>query len=214
MKSTLCIGLLGSAFDPIHFGHLRAALEIEQNIGLDEVRFIPCKVAVHKPNSKIEMTHRLEMLKLAIASQPSFKIDERELLRITPSYTVETLQSLREEYPNASLCLLLGMDAFLGLPTWHEWQKIETLAHMIVIQRPGAIGAMEPSFSHWVKSKTITDPKQLKEKKSGCIFFQDPINALDISSSLIREQFEKGLSPRYLLPDPVLEYIYKHGLYV
>ena len=131
-----CIGVFGGTFDPVHFGHLRTAYELLVRLELAEVRFVPCAVAPHRRQPITDSATRVRMLEAAIADVPEFVIDTRELERAGPSYTVDTLESLRTEYPDEALCLLLGMDAFLGLPGWHEWERLLDLAHIVVANRP------------------------------------------------------------------------------
>jgi nicotinate-nucleotide adenylyltransferase len=114
------IGILGGTFDPIHFGHLRTALDVRQGVGLDQVRYIPLHRAVHRDQPETPAELRMRMVQAAIAGEPSFVADDRELQRAGDSYSVDTLNSLREEFPDESLCLLLGMDAFNGFADWHR----------------------------------------------------------------------------------------------
>src|SRR5260370_39511082 len=131
------IGVFGGTFDPIHGGHLRPALERWQELGLAEVRFLPTGAPPHRAELYGSPERRLQMVRAAVADQPSFVVDDREVRRSGVSYSVDTLTELRREYPGRSLCLLLGMDAFLGLPNWHRWRELLTLAHIVVAHRPG-----------------------------------------------------------------------------
>ena len=118
------IGLFGGTFDPIHYGHLRTAFELWQALGLAEVRFMPTGSPPHRDQTHATAEHRLAMVRAAVAGQPAFVVDDREVRRSGVSYSVDTLTELRAEYPDRSLCLLLGMDAFLGLPNWHRWREL------------------------------------------------------------------------------------------
>ncbi len=131
------IGILGGTFDPIHFGHLRTALDVMQAVGLEQVRFIPLHRAVHRGQPETAVSLRLQMVQAAIAGQPGFVADDRELRRAGDSYTIDTLTSLRRDYPQSPLCLLLGMDAFNGFADWRQPEAILRLAHLIVMHRPG-----------------------------------------------------------------------------
>ena len=132
------IGVLGGTFDPVHFGHLRLAKCARDDFQLDEVHLLPCRVPALKPQPIATAQQRVDMLRLAIANEPGLVVDESELHRDGPSYTVDTLRALRVEVgPECAICLIMGMDAFLSLPAWHEWQEIIGLAHVIVMQRPG-----------------------------------------------------------------------------
>ncbi len=131
------IGIFGGTFDPVHFGHLRPALEVQQALGLDEVRFIPAGQPPHRDMPHATAPQRLSMLQTAIEDQPGFAADEREIQREGPSYMVDTLALLREELGQIPLCLILGYDAFLGLPAWHQWHRLIELAHLVITHRPG-----------------------------------------------------------------------------
>jgi len=132
------IGLFGGTFDPIHFGHLRTALELRDHLQLAEVRFTPCGCPPHGKTPTAPAALRLEMVKCAIAGQPGFVVDERELNRAGPSYTIDTLESLRGESASRSLGLMIGMDAFVDIGSWHRNEDILRTAHIIVAHRPGA----------------------------------------------------------------------------
>jgi len=125
------IGVFGGEFDPIHNGHLRTAFELWQELRLTEVRIVPTGSPPHREPPYASAELRLHMVRAAIADQPAFMVDDRETRRTGMSFSVDTLTELRAEFPNRSLCLLLGMDAFLGLPNWHRWREILDLAHVV-----------------------------------------------------------------------------------
>ena len=131
------MGIFGGTFDPIHYGHLRTAFELWQSLKLAEVRFLPTGIPPHRERTLADAALRVEMVRAAVADQPAFVVDDREVRRAGASYTVDTLTELRAEHPHRSLCLLLGMDAFLGLPAWHRWRELFELAHVVVAHRPG-----------------------------------------------------------------------------
>ena len=203
------IGILGGTFDPIHYGHLRPALEIQQALGLDEIRFIPLRDPPHREQPLSTPAQRLAMLRAAIKGQPGFRIDQRELEREGISYTVRTLRSLRKEAGAAPLCLLLGTDAFHGFPHWHKPEEILQLAHLVVMQRPGE---SQPGMTGLLGARTAESVNELRMAPGGCILFRT-VSQLEISSSAIRGMIRNGLSPRYLLPDAVLEIIENQRLY-
>ena len=124
------IGLFGGAFDPIHYGHLRTAFELWQALKLTELRFMPTGNPPHRDPLMASAELRLHMVRAAGAGQPAFIVDDREVRRSGISYSVDTLIEMRAEFPDRSLCLLLGMDAFLGLPNWHRWRELFDLAHV------------------------------------------------------------------------------------
>jgi len=210
------IGVMGGTFDPIHFGHLRMAQELSDALQLDEVRFIPAASPPHREQPASSAQHRAAMVKLAIADNHGFKLDTRELERDGASYTIDTLTSLRTETsPEASLYLLLGSDAFLGLPSWHRWQEIFKLCHIVVAHRPHSTphkhNMAEPLQDALAKHQA-QNVSELGQQTSGKIWLQH-ITALDISATYIREQFKSSACARYLMPDSVIEYIDQHQLY-
>ena len=131
------IGILGGTFDPIHHGHLRLAVEMREGLGLEELRLIPALQPPHREAPIAGAEDRLAMLEAAVARANALHIDTRELVREGPSYTVDTLLSLRAELPAQPLCLIIGMDAFCYLDTWHRWQDVLELAHIGIARRPG-----------------------------------------------------------------------------
>jgi len=213
------IGLLGGTFNPIHFGHLRMAQDLAESLNLDEVRFIPSASPPHKLPPLVSAEQRAAMVELAIANNPLFRFDSRELDRTAsnnmPSYTIDTLQSLRDELgENVSLVLLMGSDAFSKLNTWHRWDKMISLCHIALVHRP-LLSNKEPlakvleTFLHVHYTENVDD---LHEATAGYITMQ-PITLLDISSTIIRNKIQKKQSIHYLTPDCVLDYIESNALY-
>jgi len=194
------IGVLGGTFDPVHFGHLRPALEVMQAIGLAQVRFMPNRIPPHRETPWLNVDNRLELLKTAISDQPGFELDQRELQREGHSYMVDTLESLRTDFPSHPVCLILGMDAFLGLKQWHQWQRIPELCHLVVTTRPGF--EISEDFIQQLPATPVTNASGLFEVAAGRILLQS-VTQLDISASHIRAMLAKGQSVRYLLPDEV-----------
>ena len=199
------IGLLGGTFNPIHFGHLRMAQELAESLDLNEVRFIPSANPPHKPPPLVSSENRAAMVQLAIAENPLFSFDGRELQRTGASYTVDSLESLRKELGNdVSLILMMGSDAFIKFNTWHRWQEIINLCHIVLVQRP-ATNSKEPMHKelemllHDHYSESIQD---LHESNAGFISMQ-AITPLEISSTAIRQALQNGQSARYLLADSV-----------
>lgn len=206
------LGILGGTFDPVHYGHLRIALELCQALALAEVRFLPCRVPPHRGAPAATAQDRLNMLRLAVESQRSFAIDERELRREGPSYMVDTLASLRAEQGARPLCLLLGMDAFNALDSWHQWQRLIELAHLVVAFRPGVDREPDAAVAELLARHQAHELRQLRRQPAGRILLC-PVTQLEISASRIRSAVKQGKSPRYLLPEKVLEYIWREGLY-
>ena len=206
------IGIYGGTFDPVHFAHLRTALEVQQQLQLDAVRMIPCNVPPHRDQPVAGPADRLAMLETAVASEPKLVVDRRELEREGPSYMVDTLASLREEFPDTPMGLILGMDAFLGLESWHQWERLLELTHLFVMERPGADEPREGRLAELVAERRVSDPTELHSARAGAIAFV-PVSQLDISATAIRAELIAGGNPRYLLPDGVLELIRAGKLY-
>jgi nicotinate-nucleotide adenylyltransferase len=206
------IGIVGGTFDPIHFGHLRPALEIYQDLGLDELRWIPSGQPPHRDAPSVSTEHRLNMLHLALQGMQQSVIDEREIQRQGPSYMVDTLSSLRADYTDKGLALILGMDAFNGLSTWHRWQELFELAHIIVCSRPGAELSVSGQLKDVVADRQVMTFSKMKQCTHGMIYIH-AVTRLSISATRIRRICQQGKSPRFLLPDKVCDYIEKNGLY-
>jgi nicotinate-nucleotide adenylyltransferase len=201
------IGILGGTFDPIHYGHLRPALEVQQALGLEQLRLIPLRHPPHRDAPQCPPQLRLAMVQAAVEGEPGLVVDERELRHDGVSYSVDTLKSLRLEVGNSvPICLLLGSDAFSGFPEWHQPERILELAHLVVMQRPG-----EHPARHYPQ-RVVSSAAELGQCPGGGILFQ-PVTQLEISSTAIREMLRRNISPRYLLPDRVLDLIEQHGLY-
>ncbi len=209
------IGVMGGTFDPIHFGHLRLAEEMAEVIGLERVRFIPAGQPPHRGAPRTAAVHRLEMVRRAVVGNPRFEADPREVESPRPSYTVDTLTGLRAELGDTRpMWLLLGADAFLGLPTWHEWRRLFGLANLAVATRPGAqllqADALPDALKHEVSPRLVEDPSAVGA--AGAVLMR-PMTPLDISATAIRDTLARHGSARYLLPDAVLGYIHEHRLY-
>ncbi|MBL1264347.1 nicotinate-nucleotide adenylyltransferase [Candidatus Methylomicrobium oryzae] len=203
------IGIFGGTFDPVHFGHLRAIIEVGEIFSLDQVRLIPNKTPPHRLEPSASTSMRLEMLQLAACTLSNVVIDTRELDRDGASYMIDTLSSLRSDFPEQPLLLFVGSDAFNGLTTWHRWCELFDYAHVVVMTRPGSPVQWENDF--W-DARQVFEAGQLARYKAGKLFFQ-PITQLDISASAIRKMIAEKRDPRFLLPDTVLDYIQSHHLY-
>lgn len=215
------IGIFGGTFDPIHYGHLRLAEEMADALNLREVRFIPTGQPPHRAAPQASAQHRLEMTRRAIAGNPRFAVDDREVRAMRPSYTVDTLTELRGELGAQPLVLLLGADAFLGLPGWHEWQRLFELAHLAVAQRPGSNlhQALPETLqrevqARWINVGSVPAPARPLDKlgASGSVSVFE-MTPLAISGSAIRSTLTQQKSVRYLMPEPVCDYLQQHQLY-
>ncbi len=206
------ICILGGTFDPVHFGHLRPALDVQQALGIACVHLLPCREPSHRAAPLATPEQRLELLQLAVADEPALEIDERELRRDGPSYMVDTLESLRAEQGNEPVCLALGMDALLGLDRWHRWQDIPALCHLVVMYRPGSPWPQQGVLADRVNSARVTDAGVLERQPAGCVMGV-PVTQMAVSSTQIRDLLAAGQSPRYLLPDAVLNRIRQEKWY-
>jgi len=207
------IGILGGTFDPIHFGHLRTALDVQQRLSLDEVRFIPCGEPAHRNKPIAEPLQRLAMVRAAIAGQKKFTVDDREIRRDGPSYMVDTLTSLKQDFKEQSLCLILGTDAFNGLTLWYQWEKIFDLANIVVMRRPDTDGkaTINKRLFKLIKH-CLLDVDDLKRKQNGGISFV-PVTQLEISATTIRQQWQQCNDIQFFLPDSVLTLIQQQNIY-
>jgi nicotinate-nucleotide adenylyltransferase len=210
------VGMLGGTFDPIHFGHLRLAHEIAEQCGLAQVRLVPGGTPPHRDVPGTPAEARLEMAKLAAAGNRLLVVDDREVRRTGPGYTVDTLLELRAELGAAQpLCLLVGADAFLGFPGWSRWLQLFELAHVVVAGRPGYSldgAGLPPALAEQAAARVTRERAALAEAPAGRVFVAQ-IPPLAISATAIRERLAAGRSARYLLPDAVLQYIELHHLY-
>src|SRR3569832_1183471 len=206
------IGLLGGTFDPIHFGHLRPAMDLLDELGLDHVRLIPCGVPPHRAAQRAHAEHRLTMLRRAVSGELCLRVDERELRRPGPSYMVDTVLSLREELGDTPLALIIGMDALNGLATWRRWRELVDLCHLIVMERPGGTAQAPGELAALVAARRVYEVAALRARAAGGLLLRRGTQ-LDISASRIRALVGAGKSPRYLLPEAVQDYLRAAQLY-
>jgi nicotinate-nucleotide adenylyltransferase len=206
------MGIFGGTFDPIHYGHLRTAFELMEALALSEVRFIPAGSPPHRDRPHAAAGERLNMVRAALANQPGFTVDDREIARMGPSFSVDTLSSLRAEFADRPLCLIIGMDAFLGLPKWHRWEHLLELAHIIVAHRPGWRVPDTGPLQDLVRSKGTGRYTDLHDATAGRVFVH-AVTQLEISSTDLRALIHAGQDPRFLMPDAVRELIATSGCY-
>lgn len=206
------IGVFGGTFDPIHYGHLRTGYELLRKLRLSEVRFLPCGQPPHRDPPVADAAQRLAMVQMATAGQPGFIVDDRELHREGPSYSVDTLIDLRAEYPHYSLCLIVGMDAFLGLPKWYQWRRVLELAHVVVAHRPGWRAPAAGPLGELLVDRGTGTVADLHDARAGKIFIH-AVTQLEISSSALRALIAAGGDPRFLMPDGVRDVIDKSACY-
>ncbi len=206
------IGILGGTFNPVHIAHLRGALEVAEQLVLDELLLIPSARPPHREAPQATAEQRLAMVQLAVAGEPQLAVDDRELRRDKPSFTYDTLESLRGELAaDDQVFLLLGWDAFCGLPTWHRWQELLQHCHILVLQRPDADSDAPETLRDLLAARSVNDPQGLVGPSGQIAFvWQTP---LAVSATQIRHLLAEGRSVRFLVPDAVLAYIQTHGLY-
>lgn len=190
----------------MHFGHLRTALEVAQQYQLDEVRLLPCHIPPHRETPTVSSHQRLDMLRLATASVDRFVVDDRELRSTQTSYTVTTLRSLAEALPDAQLYFFMGEDAFAGFTAWHQWEEILRLCRLIIMKRP-------QSITYIPAIETLLDEHMKRPLEQAGAIRLCSVTQLAISATYLREEMQAQRNVRYLLPDPVIDYILQNGLY-
>jgi len=209
------IGIYGGTFDPIHLGHLRTVLDVAEQCRLEQVRFIPSHTPPHRERPYCSEAQRVSLIKAAIHEETSFVLDRCELTRRGKSYTIDTLSDLRQRFPSTPLCLIIGLDAFLTLPQWHQWEKLLHYAHIIITMRPNqpvASLSWPCELQKRYNQAKITDYRILHHDLCGKIYFCQ-VTQLDISSTDIRKRIHQGRSIRYLVCDEVYRLITEQGLY-
>jgi len=203
------IGILGGTFDPVHFGHLRTAQQVYHRLNLERVIFVPAADPPHRTPPVASIGHRIRMLQLALPTYAGFELDDRERRLGGISYTVRTLRNFREDLGNHSLGLIMGADAFAGFETWHRWQEILELAHILVMNRPGVSTSVLPE---WAQERTSDDVEQLENSAGGRIIFL-AVEPEAISATDIREALARNESVEDKVPKTVIDYIKSNNLY-
>lgn len=200
--TTKPIGIFGGTFDPVHYGHLQVANEAYKQLNLQKIKFIPCNQSPHKEQPIATPAQRVAMLELATENHPEFTIDTREIVRGGKSYMIDTLTSLKQDYPNTPLCLIMSQDAFAKFNTWHKWQEIIKLAHLIVANRADSQPITAPEILALLKDHQTADRIQMI-----------PINPLPISATTIRELAAAKKKLEELTPNKVSDYIHSNNIY-
>lgn len=214
------LGILGGTFNPIHYGHLAAAEEVRDRLKLDRILFIPSYLPPHKFEEEVpSAVQRLEMVRLATAGNPLFEPSDIEITRGGRSYTIDTVESLKQVFRGAELFFITGLDSFLEIGTWHLWERLLTLCNFVVISRPGyhfvdlaKISFME-SAAHELASLDQGDLQQAMVRSVAFTIYLERIPLFDISSTDIRNRVKAGVSIKYLLPDAIETYIITNKLY-
>ena len=208
--------ILGGTFDPIHNAHLQTALDVAELLGVAQIRLIPCGDPAHRPAPGASAEQRLAMLRAAVAGDRRFLIDTQELERQGPSYMVDTAASLRRELgESVPICLMMGMDAFLGLPGWHRWSQLLDYLHLVVVERPGWQQAMcqaKPELQQLLTDCRVKSVAEIRGSVAGKILMVE-VSRMAISATGIREMIGLGESVEGLLPDAVLKLIEQQKIY-
>lgn len=207
------VGVFGGTFDPIHYGHLRSALELSEGLELEQLHLMPCAIPPHRESPGCSAQQRTAMVELAVTGEPRLRCDARELQRSGKSYTIDSLIELRRELADdRSLNLVMGCDALLNISSWHRWSELLDWAHVIIIARPGWQLPGSGPVAEWVKAHALETATDITARAAGGILIRE-LRPLAISSTEIRAILAAGNSARYLMPEPVLDYIYSHNLY-
>ena len=206
------IGIYGGTFDPPHIMHFQLMLAALSHLNLEQIRIIPCHIPAHGKTPIASATDRLKMVELASASHPKLHIDTCEYERDTPSKTIDTLKILHKRFPDASLCLIIGMDNLINFTTWHQWEEILTLTHLVVANRPGYSLPKEGPIAELLKKRLIDNKRLLQTSQAGSVLFFDAPQ-LEISSTAIRDAFASGKASKFI-PSQVQTYINEHHLYI
>lgn len=212
MPSSPAIGIFGGTFDPVHYGHLRAASEAREKLRIGDFRLLPAGSPPHRAEIFASADHRLAMLRLAVEEHPDLIVDDREVRRSGQSYMVDTLAEIRAEEGDSPIVLMVGQDAVNQLDTWHQWHRLFDLSHLVIMRRPGSGHEYSGRLFEEIQGRLVDDAHLLARSPSGCILPLE-VTQLEISSTDIRAQIAAGRSPRFLLPDAVLDYIATNRLY-
>jgi nicotinate-nucleotide adenylyltransferase len=212
------VALFGGTFDPVHYGHLRSALELKQRLSLDELRFLPCHQPAHRDLPGATSEQRLKMLQLAVADfnrqrNEQLLVDDREIKRDGVSYSVETLEQCRREMGDQlSLIWVMGTDAFASFDRWHRWQDVLSMAHIVVMARPNESLPTQGPVAQLLKSCQAADSKILHENKAGSIWLAS-LTPYPVSATAIRQAIVQNQAVNEFLSPVVLDYIQTQQLY-
>ncbi len=196
------IGIYGGSFDPIHLGHLKTATTLKTELQLDHLFLLPCCEPVHKDGLKYPSNDRLKMLNLALEKFSTLEIDSREILRGGGSYMIDTLHELKQIYRDEPICLIIGMDSFLKIKTWKDWQEFSKLVHLVILERQG-FNIIDSSLDSFHNTK---DVNQLRLESNGLLYFSN-CPKINISSSDIRDRIAANQNLDDLLPKSVINYL-------
>lgn len=206
------LGVLGGMFDPVHKGHMAAALLAQKTLGLDAVHLVPCHIPNHRAAAKASAVERLEMLQRVISGYSGLAVNPVEMHRNQVSYTVDTLVEICRQHEPGTLVLVLGMDSFNGIPLWHEWRRLFDLCHFFVVARNGETVSSDAAAKLELQARRVTSADAMYAADTGKIWIADNIR-VDISSTKVREAIRMQQDLTALLDENVIEYINHNGLY-
>ncbi|MEM0955502.1 MAG: nicotinate-nucleotide adenylyltransferase [Pseudomonadota bacterium] len=210
--SELALGVFGGTFNPVHYGHLRSAVEVRETLGLSRILMVPAAQPPLREQPSVSAAFRAELVERALAGEPGLECDRRELEREGPSYTYDTLKELRQEHGAATpLILIVGADALDKLQQWYRWQDLLALGHLAVLTRPGWVLPADGAIGEWLQSHR-GDAAGLRSQPAGQVLPLS-LRQLPVSATEIRSLIAEGRSPRYLLPDSVWRAIQERGAY-
>ncbi len=199
------IGIYGGSFDPVHLGHLKTATSLKTELKLDHLFLLPCCEPVHKDGLKYSSNDRLKMLNFAVENFSTLEIDSREILRGGGSYMIDTLHELKQIYKDEPICLIIGMDSFIKIKTWKDWQEFSKLVHLVILQRQG-FNLTDSSLDSFYTSKEVDE---LQSEPNGLLYFSN-CPKINISSSDIRSRIDANQNLDDLLPKSVINYLRLH----
>lgn len=210
MTQTKLVGIFGGTFDPIHLGHLAVARYVLTHCALDSIKLMPCHLPPHRASPGVSSAERARMVELAISAEPKLQLEALELSLQQPSYTVNSLTLLKQQDPAAHLCFIIGMDSLQYFRSWHQWQQILALSHLIVLKRPG-YSAQDGDAPALLAQYGISLPELSTRSAGGILLLDNP--DFPQSATFVREQLAVNPAVQAMLPPAVLSYIQQHGLY-
>ena len=205
--------LFGGTFDPIHFGHLRTALELQEALKVPQINLVPAGEPVHKVSTGASAAQRFEMVRLAIDSEPALVADDCELISDERCYTINTLMNKRVEVGEAlPIILVMGMDSLLGIKRWFQWQQLTDYCHLLIVARPSYEPEFDSEIQSFMDQRKVEDLTELSTRPSGYLVMHQ-LTPMNVSATKVREIIKQGSNPRFLIPDVVWDFIKTERLY-